>query len=338
MSTSVSVVRSASLNGYVALAQSLHLDAAAMLRRAGISPRSLQDPDTPLSADAVRALLEASASASGVEDFGLRLAGQRQFSNLGPIALVLQHEPTARQALDTICRYLRLLNASLLTRLESSDGLLVIREDILFDGDTPVRQATELAVGVMHRILRELLGPEWQPLAVCFRHPAPQDRARHLAFFGARVDFNAGFNGIACRAADLDAPREGGNAQAARLARDHLEQALSREHQSTQASVRQLIEVLLPGGRCTSQQVAQHLGMDRRTLHRHLASEGQTFSQLLQAVRAERVMRQLQHGQRPLAEVAALLGFSSASAFSYWFSSHFGRSVRAWRSQRPPPA
>lgn len=334
MTASVPVVRSASLNGYAELAQSLGLDPLAMLRRAGISPRSLQDPETPLSTHAVQTLLEHSAEASGTEDFGLRLAARRQLSHLGPIALVLREEPTARAALDTLCRYLRLLNASLLTRLDSSDDLLVIREDILGDAGEPVRQSMELAVGVMHRILRELLGPQWQPLAVCFRHRAPRDSSGHLAFFGTRVDFSAGFNGIVCRSAELQVPREGGNPEMARFARQYLDRALSREHQTTQATVRQLIAALLPGGRCTSQQVAQHLGVDRRTVHRHLAAEGQSFSQLLQVVRSGLVMTQLRHGNLPLSEVAALLGFASPSAFAYWFNSSFGCSVREWRKRQ----
>ena len=78
MTTFVPVVRSASLNGYQELAYAVGLNAHSMLRRAGLPLRSLSDPDTPLRTDAVRSLLEISAEASGVVDFGLRLAGLRQ--------------------------------------------------------------------------------------------------------------------------------------------------------------------------------------------------------------------------------------------------------------------
>ncbi|UUZ75036.1 AraC family transcriptional regulator [Polaromonas sp. P1(28)-13] len=325
------VVRSASLSGYVDLARSVGLDPLVMLRRAGLVARSLDDPETPLSTDAVRELLESSAQASGVEDFGLRLASQRQLSNLGPISLVLKEEATARQALDTLCRYLRLLNASLLTRIDEHDGLLVIREEILVEQSASTRQAMELAVGVMHRILRELLGPQWKPLRVCFNHRPPRDASGHRAFFGTPVDFNSEFNGLVCHAADLQARLPGTNPEMARFARQYLDRALSREHQSTKATVRQLIAALLPGGRCTSQQVAQHLGVDRRTIHRHLGEEGETFSRLLQSVRSELVLRQVQDSDLPLSEVAALLGFSAPSAFAHWFNVTFGCSATQWR-------
>ena len=330
MTAMVQVVRSASLNGYLELAQLLQLDARAQMRRVGLSPRSLADPETPVSADAVRQLLEASAEASGVEDFGLRLASRRSLANLGPISLVLKEEPTARQALDTLCRYLRLLNASLITRIEDLGSAVVIREEILIAPSASMRQSVELAIGVMFRILRELLGPAWQPLRVCFMHRPPQDATRHRAYVGAPVDFNAALNGIVCAAADLGTPLAGSNPEMARFARQHLDRALSRQHLSTRDTVRQLVVALLPGGRCTAQQVAQHLGMDRRTLHRHLAETGESFSDVLQSVRAELVVRQVRDSDLPLSEVAALLGFGSPSAFAHWFRTTHGCSVSAY--------
>lgn len=331
MSAYLPVVRSASLNGYVDLAQAAGLDAHAMLRRAGLNMRSLADPETPVSTQGVRQLLQASAEASGWEDFGLQLAARRSFSNLGPISLVLKAEPSARAALDTLCRYLRLLNASLLTRLDEHDGLLQISEDILSEPGARLEQSMQLAVGVMHRILRELLGPTWQPLWVSFKQARPLKPERFERFFDTRVDFDAGFNGIVCRAADLARQLPSSQPELVAFARHQLDQALAQEQLGTLSTARQLIMALLPGGRCTAQQVAAHLGVDRRTLHRHLQRENSDFSQLLQAVRVEMARHQVGQSQRPLAEVAALLGFASASAFAYWFRQSFRCSARQWR-------
>ena len=75
-----------------------------MMRKAGLSPRCLDDHDTPINVAAVRALLEASAAAAGVEDFGLRMAQGRRLSNLGPMSILLRESPTARQARDSLGR------------------------------------------------------------------------------------------------------------------------------------------------------------------------------------------------------------------------------------------
>lgn len=332
MATYFPVVRSASLNGYTELALSLGLDAPAMLRRVGLHPRLLADPETLISTQAVRQLLQASADATGLDDFGLRLAAQRSFSNLGPISLVLKGEASARAALDTLCRYLRLLNASLLTRLEEQDGLLVISEDILSEPGAKLDQSMQLAVGVMHRILQELLGPTWQPLRVDLKQARPKHPERFERFLGTQVVFAAGYNGIVCRAVDLERRLPSSPPELAAFARHQLDAALAHNEFSTCTTVRQLIMALLPGGRCTAQQVAAHLGVDRRTLHRHLRREGRDFSDLLQDTRVDMARHQVGQGQRPLAEVAALLGFASASSFAYWFRQCFGCSARQWRS------
>jgi AraC-like DNA-binding protein len=78
--------------------------------------------------------------------------------------------------------------------------------------------------------------------------------------------------------------------------------------------------------------VAARLGVDRRTVHRHLAREGKTFSAIMDSVRAELVTRYIDNRDRPLASVAELLGFSALSAFSRWFRSQFGCSVSEWRA------
>lgn len=111
---------------------------------------------------------------------------------------------------------------------------------------------------------------------------------------------------------------------------------MSRQQRSTSDTVRQLIAALLPGGCCTAQQVAQHMGVDRRTIHRHLAAEGTTFSQLLDEVRSELVRCQIKDSDLPLAEVAGPLGFSAPSAFGHWLCTTFGCSASQWRRNVQP--
>jgi len=53
MPQQVAVIRSASLNGYMELARSLRINPEAMMRKAGLNPRCLDDPETPISVMAV---------------------------------------------------------------------------------------------------------------------------------------------------------------------------------------------------------------------------------------------------------------------------------------------
>lgn len=328
-----SLIRSASLSGYPELVRDLGGDPQVLLRKVGLSARLLQDPEALIPNNAVREALELAARTTGAEDFALRLAARRSLSNLGPVSLVLREAATPREALDTLCRYRKLLNASLITRIDDEGDHTVIRDDLLPISGLATRQSMELAVGVLFRILTELIGPGWRPRKVCFTHAPPADAAAHRAFFGCRVLFDEPFNGIVCAAADLRQARGMRDPGIARFARDYLESALRKRGNRASETCRELIQALLPGGRCTADTVARHLRLDRRTLHRHLNAEGLSFSALLDDVRRELAVRHLRGSTMPVSEIAHLLGYSAPSGFSHWFRAHFGCSVTEWRKR-----
>ncbi len=324
-------VRSACLQGYPEVASALGIDAALLMRRAGLPSRCLSDFSTLVSLDSVSRLLEASAEAAGVEDLGLRLARQRRLSNLGPMSLALREEPTGLQALETLCRYTHVVNSSLLTKVEHVDQLIIIRSEFLLENPAPTRQAMEMTVGMIFQTLRELIGSQWRPRWVSFAHRAPADTRAHRELFGTRVEFDAEFNGIVCDARDLQQELPRTDPDMARFAREYLDHALGPAHRTDVEVVRQLISALMPAGRCTVDQVAQHLRVSRRTVHRWLLAECETFSSILSQVRRDCAQRRLVDADLSVEEMGKLLGFSSGSAFSHWFSTEFGCSAGAWR-------
>ncbi|SOY68851.1 AraC family transcriptional regulator [Cupriavidus taiwanensis] len=327
------LARSVSLTGYIELMESLGCDPGTFLRKVGLSARLLKDPTAQIPSHALRELLEVTARATGMEDFALRLAARRTFASLGPISVVLKEEPSPRLALDALCRYLKLISPSLIMRIEETPLTVVIREDLLPTPGQPTRQAMELTIAMMFRILQELIGSHWRPQQICFTHRPPADPSAHRAFFGRNPKFGQSFNGIVCATADLYRPRMPDTSGATQLALDHLEAELVRRREGIRDSCRDLILALLPGGRCTAQQVARHLRIDRRTLHRHLTVEGLTFSALLDEVRADLVKRHLEESDLLLGEIAGLLGFANQSSFSHWFRAVFGCSVTEWRKK-----
>jgi AraC-like DNA-binding protein len=325
--------RYAALSGYGALSDSLGLDWAPLMRSAGLDPAGLAVQDRWIPAAAVARLLETSAAASGREDFGLRLAGLRRLANLGPLALVIREEPDVRSVLEMLIRYEHAYNQAISIALSEADGLATIRVDLDLGEPAGARQATELAVGALHRIHRQLHGARWQPLSVCFAHRAPADLGTHLRIFGPALQFRREFAAIIVRAGDLAAP----NTIADPLLRPYAHQFLATlgppAEDTMVARIRALIEALLPAGHCSIVQVARSLGVDRRTVQRRLAASGQSFSSLRDAVRADLAERLVPNPRRSLTEIAEELGFSEPSAFSRWFRGRFGCSPSQWRSQ-----
>ena len=319
----IGLIRGASLTHYADVARHAGLDALGMLREFGLPPRCLKEPELLIPIDAVRGLLEASAERSGIEGFGLLMAEARRLSNLGPLGLLIREQPTMRLALEALVRYSNRLNEALFLTIEESHEVVVLREELIVGGSGSVRQSTELAIGVAFRMLRTFLGPEWRPRRVCFAHDAPADRSIHERVFGRNVEFGHDFNGIVCARADLDVVNPDADPVVARLARQMLEANPAAKAADMSTRVRELVVMLLGTGTCTIDRVAQHLGIDRRTVHRRLANEGATFSELVEAVRRELAQRYVKDPHRSLAEVSLLLGFSAPSGFSRWYRQRF---------------
>jgi AraC-like DNA-binding protein len=326
------LVRAASLTNYCEVARAAGLDPARMLADAGLGSDALREPDLRIPAERVALLLENSAGASGMEAFGLRMAETRQLSNLGPVGLLIRDQPTLRESLFVLLRYHAMLNGSLSLMIEESAGVVIIREAVIVGSAQPVRQAIELAIGVILRLMRQSLGASWRPRRVCFAHPAPRDTSVHLRVFGPCVEFNHDFDGIVCAKTDLDAPNPSADPAMARYAQQLLDVAMASQGPSILDDVRRTVLLLLPSGRCSIEQVAAHLGVVCRTIQRRLAEQGMSFSSLVNELRVELATRHVMECERPLTEVAAMLGFSAPSGFSRWYHTQFGCSAKQSRA------
>jgi AraC-like DNA-binding protein len=325
------LTRSASLTHYEQVARSAGLDPFRMLRLAKLPAGVLADPNIMISSDSVGWLLEESARLSGREAFGLLMAQSRQLSNFGMLALLIREEPSLRSALLSCSRYARLHNAGVEMRLEDVGDLVLLHMGVNMQGHHGVwRQAIEQATGIIVRTLINLSGQSFRPVRVSFTHERPASLEIHQRVLGPAIEFSQAFNAIVCRARDLDAAIPAADPTLHREVKRSLDLQLANLRDEPAQQVRQVVRMLLPGGLCSVDGVAQHLGVHRRTLNRHLAAEGQSVSTVINAVRAELAEEYLANSRRRLYEVAELLGFSSAGDFSRWFRGQFGQTPSCW--------
>ncbi|MEY2683310.1 MAG: hypothetical protein RJA09_454 [Pseudomonadota bacterium] len=330
------LVRAASLTHYVEIARQLGLDPWRLVRDAGLPSDVLHNPDLRVAVEPVRWLLERSAELSGEQAFALLMAEGRRVSNLGVLGMLMREEPTVRHALQSITSYGRTHNQALVHRIEESQGIATVVDELHMGHPGQARQAIELVVGVAIKAMRYFLGADWRPRRVCFMHTAPTDTAVHTRVLGLCPEFGMGFNGFVCTSAELDTPIASADPVVAHYIRQQVQNGF-QEHTRVSDEVRHMALLLLPRGRCTIDQVARLMNTNRRTLHRHLAAEGSVFSQLVLEVRCDLVSRYLSDTQRPLGETAELLGFADLSSFSRWYRQHFGVVASARTKPSRPP-
>jgi AraC-like DNA-binding protein len=325
------LIHSASLSRYAEVARQAGLNPARMLREFRLPQRSLRHPDVLVPIDSVRQLLETSAARSGLESFGLRMAEARHLSDMGALGLLVREQPTLRLALEALTRHANRINETVHLAIEESRDIVVLREELLTGGSRPVRQATELAIGVVFRILRFFLGPHWVPRRVCFAHAAPRDLSVHKRMFGSRVEFGQTFNGIVCAMRDLAVSNPNADPGIEKLARRLLNADPIRPVPDLSTQVRHLVAGLIGSGSCHVETIALQLGTGRRTLHRRLRQEGTTFSDIVSAVQRELASRYVDDPRRSLADLSVSLGFATPSAFSRWYRRQFGETALARR-------
>lgn len=328
------LLRSACLDGYVPLALSAGLAPYQMLESAGIRRAWLHRPDIKFSTDTFRKLIAASVEASGWQDFGLRLAATRSISVLGPVALLVREQPSARMALETIAQHVSLHAEALGLRIEDQH----VQTKLLMDFTTSPTSRTcaaavELTIGALYRMIEQLLPQVQKPLSVHFVHAAPSDTSRYREFFGMQPNFHSSFDGLVYPSSALDRPRQADPAMES-YARELMGQLeTDRDRAKFAAQVTNLIYRLVPMGTCSLQHIAEILGMSVRTVRRRLNDEGTAYETLLNQVRHSLATRYVGQAARPFSEISLLLGFGSSSRFAHWFRREFGSSATVWRQK-----
>lgn len=329
------MVRARSLNGYFQVVRRLGFNPQEALRQVGLDPAKLADPEQTVPVLATCELMELTAQAAPCQTLGLQMAEARQELDFGVLGLLLGHKRTLREALQAIIQYRHLLNEALAIYLESDGDMVVIREEVITEKPVPLRQANELAVGVLARTCNALLGVHWKPRSVHFTHTAPADVSMHRRVFGCPVQFDSDFNGIVCAAADLERPNPVADPALVRYAESLAEPLNISGPDAVVQEVRRAVYLLLPLERASVEDVANHLHLSVRTLQRQLDAAGATFSNLVEEVRHNLAIRYLANPSYRIGRVAALLGYTRQASFTRWFVAHFGMTPRAWRDAQP---
>lgn len=324
---SVPMARSAVLDGFEVTAQACGLDPHALLRKARIPLASLRDSELSVPTANIVTLLEEASHAAANPSFGLLMAQARGFSVLGPVALVMREQPDLRSALISLTRLGWAQAESLESALEDDGETAVLTLTLAPDMPRPATQTIELAVAAIVRMLRHFLGPRWTPQMLTFSHRRPVETSHYGRLLGVTPVFRMERNSIVLLSEDLDRPIVDADPAFGRQLERLVERAKQPRDTARTGQVGDAIRRMLPEGRGKAPLVAEHFGVDRRTLHRWLAEEGTSFSRLLDQTRSALCSQYRREASHSLTEVAALLGFSSLSAYSRWR-----------RHKRPPPS
>ena len=182
------------------------------------------------------------------------------------------------------------------------------------------RHQIECFVVILLRLCRLLTGLSLSPTGVKLAHRRTELPTEIRKVFGCKVTFGSGVDEVIYPQRAIGMATVNPDSYLNSLLVRYCEEALSKRRVQSgvwRSRVENAIVPLLPHGQAKIGEIAKTLGVSRRTLARLLASEGCTFSGILEALRLDLAKSYLREQNLPNSEVAWLLGFGEVSAFSH---------------------
>ncbi|PPJ20705.1 AraC family transcriptional regulator [Nocardia nova] len=327
------VIRAAALRGFGSVIEECGGDPAALLAHVGIEPALLDSEDALISHRGLARLLEHASAELGVPDLGLRVAERQDISILGPLAVVMLHSATLREAVESASRFMFVHSPAVsFTLTDDPDGnadVAGVRYSL--SAPPPTRQVVEMALLVAYRVGRLELGAATPPIGVDFPHSRIAPPERYVECFGAPARFGRRTATLRLPAEGLDSSLAAANPLLRKLALDYLTSRYPDPQQVYVPRVRGYLDQALGSGAIELSAVAATFGIHARTLQRRLVAEGTSYAEILDAVRRDAALRHLIESDLALSRVTAAVGLAEQSALTRCCLRWFGATPSAIR-------
>lgn len=300
--------------------------------RAGVKLAAFRDPESRISFEALGRLFEAAEALTGCRHLGL-LVGQRfTLANFGALGQLIRNSRTVGDGLRTLLRNLHLHDrgaAPVLLKPDSSS--LILGYAIYKHGIPATTHLYDVAISIGCRILQEIGGPTWKPVAVQFAHWRPNDVRPYRRLFGPNVRFDAELSGIRFAASWLEHPVDGADFAKHEQISHALSIQLASHRITFSDQVLGVLHQMVLSGTSSAQDVALLFGIHERTLRKHLQAEQTSLHRLVSQTRFELAQQLLRYTKLPASEIAMELRYADLSTFSRAFKSWAKISPRQYR-------
>jgi AraC-like DNA-binding protein len=327
--------------GLDAYMRSRGADAGEALRRAGLEPGDLTDPDRRVPLIRYLELLEICADLLADPQFGLKFGARYEPRHAGVVGNVALASRTVGEAFEAIGRYLPTMVDATVHGVEVSDGIVFVYSYYIDPLMMSYRQKADWAIAFACNLMRVGLGdPRWTPREVLLPQLAdetPAQRRTRAEIMGDNIRVGHPWAGLRFDAGLLERPMATADAMIESLMRHYgdLRLAALPEQSGEIEQLRREIARLLVKGENGIEHVAKATGTSVRTLQRRLKDDGVNYSDLQDDVRKTLALNLLESETLALAEIAFSLGYSEVSAFNHAFRRWVGQSpgdYRRWRA------
>jgi AraC-like DNA-binding protein len=318
----------------IARLKSVGVPVVPLLKRVGLTPEVIAEPEERLSVRRQIMLLDEAAHALKDDCLGFTLARDFDLREIGLLYYVMASSQTLGDALKRLARYSKVTNDALVFGYREGNRLII---SLSYSGVPrhSDRHQIEFCMFAVLRICRVLTGHNLVPQQFSISHYRSKSVAEMARFVGTKVEFGADIDEFILNVDARGLPLIYSDTYLNRLLLKDCEAALADRKGDTsqlRTRVENAISSVLPHGRVLAEDIARSLGMSKRTLVRRLSDEGLNFTEILQQLRRDLAVRYLNDRNMHVSKIAWLLGFSEVSAFSHAFKSWTGKTPRQMRT------
>jgi len=314
--------------------ENLGADPAEVLAEAGFERALFNDPDNLISFVARTRLVNRCAARTGCRHFGLLVGERISLDSLGLVGLLVKYSPDVGTALRSLVRYLHLHVHGATTSLQTGDRNATLSYAIY----EPHVEATDHigagAVAMLFNILRTLCGPDWKPVEIQFAHRRPENTAPYRRYFRAPLIFDVEQYAVVFAADWLNRSLPGADQSLHHLLQRQIDALEARHGDDFPEQVRSILRSALVTGHGKADQVAALFSIHARTLNRRLEVFGTGFRELVDEGRFEIARQMLEDSAMQVSQIAAMLDYADASAFTRAFRRWSGTTPARWRAKQ----
>lgn len=310
------------------------IDRDTLLRSVGIAPDSLNDPSHMVADTDYYAFLEKLTTVDrNPTTLPLRAGAAMRCDDYGAFGLAWKSATDLRGSYERAERYARVLTSVSTYEVEKAEEGAFMHLHRFGERRLGMRLSNEATIASIASISREVSSKAFTPMAVYFKHSAPESIAGHEAYFGCPVHFESDRDALLVSSKTLQTPNKLGDESISRFFETHLETEISKleDEISLDRQVRIQVSQSLSEGVPMLSDVAKRLGMSGRTLQRRLSERGYSYQTLVDESRRQLAKRLLRQTDFSLVEVAFMTGFSEQSAFTRAFKRWAGQTPRSFR-------
>ena len=311
-------------------------DAGPILAEAGATAEQTYNDSIRLEVSKQIRILDLVAEELGDELLGFHLGIDFDLREIGLVYYVIASSDQLADAIRSAERYSGIMNDGVRLHFRQDDRAAAIALDYVNVDRQSDRHQIEFWLVAMIRICRQITDTRLAPRHLRVRHNRDAVPAEFRKFFGTDVEFGAGSDEIVFPAPMASLPLAKRDNYLNDLLRRYADEALTgrpRHLGRFRSAVEDTLPRLLPHGKASASNVAQHLGVSTRTLARKLNAEGAAFADILDQLRSALAQRYLSERELPISEISWLLGYCEVSSFTHAFKRWTGKTPRQYRSE-----